>query len=234
MNFVDYGVSNKESINKDISTMPKEDYKYEFHYYVLTTTTVETITHLFINNNFIYIDRALYQDIILFIPISFIFELIFDFFHYLGHRALHSKYLYKYSHKVHHKFKHPITITSYYQDPLDLIITNSMPTILAVSLTKCLSYRQFNLILMYKTIIEISGHCGKYLYPTSCFSQFVWLPKLLQIELYTDDHDLHHSLNNCNYAKRFSIWDKAFNTYKPSLHLINNKLNKIYHKQNIS
>jgi sterol desaturase/sphingolipid hydroxylase (fatty acid hydroxylase superfamily) len=23
-------------------------------------------------------------------------------------------------------------------------------------------------------------------------------------------------LNNCNYAKRFSLWDKVFHTYKPN------------------
>lgn len=217
MKFIDSGVSNKKTINNDISLIPKEEFKYEFDYYVLTTTTVETVTHLFINKYFIYVDRCFYQDIILFIPISFIFEIIFDFFHYINHRLLHSKYLYRHCHKMHHKFKHPISITTYYQDPLDLIMTNSIPTILALSLTKFVSYRQFNIILIYKTFIEISGHCGKYVYPTSSFTQFIWLPKLLQVDLYTEDHDLHHSLNNCNYSKRFTIWDKVFNTYKSSL-----------------
>jgi len=215
--FIDKGVLDKQSINKDISLMPREEFKNEFDYYVLSTTTVETITHLCINNNFIYSDRSVYLDIILFIPISFIFEITFDFFHYLTHRLLHSKYLYKYCHKIHHKFKHPISIISYYQDPLDLIITNFVPTILALSLTKNISYRQFNILLMYKMFIEVSGHCGKYVYPTSSFSQFIWLPKLLQIDLYTEDHDLHHSLNNCNYSKRFALWDKVFNTYKSSI-----------------
>lgn len=216
MKIIDNGVSSKQSINDDASLLPKEDFKYEFHYYVLTSTTVETVTHLFISNNFVYMDRTLYQDVITFIPISFIFEIIFDFFHYMSHRLLHSKYLYKYCHKVHHKFKHPTSIIAYYQDPLDLIITNSIPTTLALSLTKNISCRQFNALLIYKTFIEISGHCGKFSYPTSSFSQFMWLPKLLQIELYTEDHDLHHSSNNCNYGKRFSIWDKAFNTHKVS------------------
>jgi sterol desaturase/sphingolipid hydroxylase (fatty acid hydroxylase superfamily) len=72
------------------------------------------------------------------------------------------------------------------------------------------------MIIVYKNFIEISGHSGKKLYPTSCFSQFKWLPQWLNIELYTEDHDLHHSLNNCNYGKRFSLWDKLFNTYKCS------------------
>jgi len=217
MKFIDYGVLNKQSINNDINLIPKEEFKNEFHYYVLSTTTVETITHLYINNNFIYIYRDIYLDIILFIPVSFMFEIIFDFFHYLTHRLLHSKYLYKYCHKIHHKFKHPQSIISYYQDPVDLIITNSTPIILALSLTKNISYRQFNILLIYKTFIEVSGHCGKYVNPTSSFSQFIWLPKLLQIELYTEDHDLHHSLNNCNFSKRFSLWDKVFNTYKKSI-----------------
>jgi lathosterol oxidase len=215
MKLTDQGVSNKPHINTDIiNQMPKEEYKYEFHYYVLTTTAIESITHVFLKNNYTYIDRAFYQDIILFIPISFIFEIIFDFFHYITHRLLHSKYIYKYLHKVHHKFNHPISIISYYQDPFDLIITNSVPTMLSLLLTKNISYRQFNIILIYKTFVEISGHCGKITYPTCSFPQFIWLPKLLQIELYTEDHDLHHSLNNCNYAKRFSLWDKVFNTYK--------------------
>jgi sterol desaturase/sphingolipid hydroxylase (fatty acid hydroxylase superfamily) len=218
LKFIDQGVLNKPLINTDITIqMPKEKFKYEFHYYVLTTTAIESITHIFIKNNYTYIDRDFNQDIILFIPISFIFEIIFDFFHYTTHRLLHSKYLYKYIHKVHHTFAHPISIIAYYQDPLDLIITNSVPTILSLLFIKNISYRQFNIILIYKTFIEISGHSGKTSYPTCCFSQFMWLPKLLQIELYTEDHDLHHSLNNCNYSKRFSLWDKIFNTYKSQI-----------------
>lgn len=62
--------------------------------------------------------------------------------------------------------------------------------------------------------IEISGHIGKRMHPTSSFSQFIWLPKFFNIELYTEDHDLHHSHNNCNYSKRFSLWDKVFGTHK--------------------
>jgi sterol desaturase/sphingolipid hydroxylase (fatty acid hydroxylase superfamily) len=40
------------------------------------------------------------------------------------------------------------------------------------------------------------------------------LPKWLNIELYCEDHDIHHSVNNCNYSKRFSLWDKVFGTFK--------------------
>lgn len=213
---IDHGVSNKETINKQTELIPKEEYPHEFHYYVLTTTSIDALTHMYIHNHVVFlVERTLLNDLLLFVPISFLFEIIFDFFHYSLHRLLHSSYLYKYCHKTHHKFKHPISITSFYQDPFDLVLTNSLPTVLSLSLTTpFLSYRQFQFALVYKIFIEISGHCGKKTYPTSSFPQFMWLAKLFRVDLYTEDHDLHHSLNNCNYAKRFSLWDKVFNTYK--------------------
>ena len=216
LNFIDYGTKNKPNINIDYENIPKEEYKNEFHLNVLTTTTIEAVTYLFIKSNIIhsYFSENIYHDIIYFIPYSFIYEVIFDFFHYTTHRLLHNKHLYKYIHKKHHKFNHPISIITFYQDPLDLMITNSIPTILSILLFGKISHFQFNVILIYKNFIEISGHTGKIVYPACSFSQFIWLPKMLHIELYTDDHDLHHSLNNCNYSKRFSLWDKLFGTYK--------------------
>jgi Delta7-sterol 5-desaturase len=212
-NFITYGTQNKELISNNEISLPEEDYKNEFLYYFLSTTAIETITHIIIKNNFFYI-KFINSNLIYFIPISFIFEIIFDFFHYMSHRLLHYKFLYKYIHKTHHKFSNPTAIIAFYQDPIDLIITNSIPTILTLSIINNISYELFNIIIVYKMFIEISGHIGKKMYPTCSFSQFIWLPKFLNIELYTEDHDLHHSQNNCNYAKRFSLWDKVFGTYK--------------------
>ena len=207
LHFIDYGTRNKPLID-DVDT-PTESYKYEFHVNVITTTAVECVTHLFITNS-----RSTLYGIVYFIPVSFMFEIVFDFFHYIGHRLLHHKYFYKYLHKKHHTFKHPIAITTFYQDPLDLIISNSLPTILTLLIFPNISYLQFHFIVVYKNFIEISGHTGKILYPSCSFPQFIWLPKILHIELYAEKHDLHHSLNNCNYSKRFSLWDKLFGTYK--------------------
>jgi sterol desaturase/sphingolipid hydroxylase (fatty acid hydroxylase superfamily) len=69
-------------------------------------------------------------------------------------------------------------------------------------------------MLIYKIFLEISGHTNKKLFPNGSFPQFIWLPKLLNIQIFTEDHNLHHVLNNCNYGKRFSLWDKLFGTYK--------------------
>lgn len=214
LQFIEYGTRNKTAINTSLSKipLPTEAYKYEFHVNVITTTAVETLTHLFIIDT--EFSQTVSADIIYFIPVSFVFELLFDFFHYFAHRLLHSKHLYKFIHKKHHKFPHPIAITAFYQEPLDLVITNSVPTALTLFLFPYVSSNQFVFLTVYKKFVEISGHTGKISKPSCSFPQFIWLPKMLHIELYTEDHDLHHSLNNCNYAKRFSMWDKLFNTYK--------------------
>lgn len=230
LNFIEKGTNHKPLITNDISKLPKETYKNEFNLYFLSTTVIESITHIIIKTNFFnnlndnLNDNLIIIDLLYFIPISFIFELIFDLFHYSTHRLLHNKYLYKYLHKTHHTFNHPTAIVAFYQDPLDLVITNSVPTILTLTIMPNISYRIFNMILVYKMFIEISGHIGKKMYPTGSFSQFMWLPKLLNIELYIEDHDLHHSLNNCNYGKRFSLCDKVFKTYKQQ-NLLHNNIN---------
>lgn len=214
--FIHIGTQNKPTISNNPVNVPIESYKYEFHYYVMSTTAVETVTHVLIKPTILVSSYSLPVEIIRFIPISFCFEVVFDFFHYWSHRFIHSKQLYKYIHKTHHKFDHPTAIIAFYQDPIDLVVTNSIPTVLTLSIIPRISYLQFMLIVTYKIFIEISGHIGKKMHPTSCFSQCIWLPRMLGIELYTEDHDLHHSANTCNYAKRFSLYDKLFGTYKSS------------------
>ena len=184
---------------------------------IVSTTVIETLSHSLISNYYTFNETFISTDIMYFIPISFLFELYFDLFHYISHRSLHSKYLYKHIHKKHHKFKHTIPILTFYQDPIDIIVTNVFPVMLTLSVIPTrMSYFQFNMIVIYKTYGEICGHLSKKWYPTGSFCQFIWLPKLLNIELYTEEHDLHHSLNNCNFSKRFSLWDKLFGTFSPA------------------
>lgn len=216
LNFVEHGTKNKPNINNNILFDPKEEYPNEFHVSVMTASLVESVTHVFVKTQIININLSsnIYYELLVFVPLSFGFEIVFDFFHYFAHRLLHNKYLYKYFHKKHHKFNYPTAIITFYQDPVDLLITNSIPTVLSLRIFPSISYFQFNFIAIYKNFIEICGHSGKLSYPTPSFPQFIWLPKILRFELYTENHGLHHSLNNCNYSKRFSLWDKVFNTYK--------------------
>jgi len=90
----------------------------------------------------------------------------------------------------------------------------SIPTLIAFYI---LPYKftifQKHLILNYKIFIELSGHTGKQINASS-FPLCIWLPKFFGIELCTKDHHKHHSQGNCNFSKRFTIWDKIFKTYK--------------------
>lgn len=209
---INFMLKNKNRLsNKQIH----EKYNGEFIIDLLIASTIEYFTSYFVVNN-IQIDmKEIPFEFIKFIPISFIFEIIFDLFHYLLHRLLHSNsYLYM-IHKHHHEHCNITSIIAFHQNPLDLIMTNSIPFLISLNIISRLfliNKYQIYLINTYKIYIEICGHIGKES-KTSSFPQFIWLPKFLEIELYSEDHFNHHLYVNCNYAKRFSLWDKIFETF---------------------
>ena len=188
------------------------------HLYVFSTTLLDTITNVFLYNKLInntFSISTILKQIMYFIPVSFCFEIILDFFRYWVHRLLHlNKGLYRMTHKIHHKYTNPVSINAYHFSPFDLIASISIPMILTILILPYnLSLFEFMMISVYKQYTELAGHSGKMLSPASSFPQCIWLPRLLNIELYAEDHDSHHKLSNCNFAKRFSLWDKIFGTY---------------------
>ena len=209
-----YGLKNKPYIGEiDRNNKVKYDIKI-IMLFLVSSTFIETLTHYYISSYYIYLPTNIIKDLIWFIPISFIYEIIFDLGHYIAHRIEHTnKFLYKYVHKVHHTYSAPISILTHYHHPLDLILSNTLPQILALGIIPQISQFTFSMLVIYKIFIEISGHTGKII-NSSCFPQLMWGPRILGIELYTEDHDTHHKLNNCNYAKRFKLWDLIFHTYK--------------------
>jgi sterol desaturase/sphingolipid hydroxylase (fatty acid hydroxylase superfamily) len=222
MNVIQYGSSNKPQIHYMIEP-PQEEYIGEFTVHVFKTTCIETLTYYFANAVFVFDDgivgssSSMYiiDNLFYFVPVSFAFEVVFDLFHYVTHRLSHEiKFLYLNVHKKHHTHTHPQAVLTYYHNPVDVIFTNSIPQILTLCVVPRPTRYQWIAILVYKSFIEISGHTGKALYPTGSFTQFVWLPRFFGIQLYAEDHDLHHTHSRCNYAKRFSLWDKLFGTYR--------------------
>jgi sterol desaturase/sphingolipid hydroxylase (fatty acid hydroxylase superfamily) len=179
------------------------------------TILVNTISYYIINKYISIPSSNIIQNIIYFIPKSFIYELVFDLGHYSTHRILHTyPILYRYIHKKHHEDNLINIYTTYNHTTLDYLITNTVPLII----TSCIvPMSQFEQILMksYKSVTELAGHTGKK-NNSSSFIQCIWLVRLLRIELKNEDHNNHHGSSACNYSKRFSIWDKVFNTYKRS------------------
>ena len=205
--------TNESNVNNDCN------HQLTSHMYLFSTTFWDTVSGVFIYDR-LMIHQSIYvtditHSIIYFIPTSFLFELIMDFFHYWSHRILHlNKKLYVNIHKTHHRHTNPVIINTYYFSPLDVIGTITIPMALTVCLFPYkLSLFDYAMLSVYKQYTELSGHSGKMLEPGSSFPQFIWLPRMLNIQLYAEDHDLHHKVSNCNFAKRFSLWDKVFGTY---------------------
>lgn len=155
------------------------------------------------------------MDFATFIPVSFLFEIVFDFFHYCSHRMVHEiPVLYAYSHKTHHTHLFVTVYDTYLEDLSELVLTNCIPVYLTLCCFPSMSVHMFFIIFTYKKYGEICGHCGKQCYPVGCFPQCIWIPRMLGIELYSENHSDHHYHGNCNYSKRFSLFDKLFGTYR--------------------
>ena len=153
-------------------------------------------------------------ELVTFIPKTFAVEIVYDFLFYCQHYLLHKiKFLYLHSHKTHHGHtKNLAVISLYIQDPTELVISNL--TLILLSYIVPLYELQYFMWFIFRTLVEQAGHSA-FINTDSCFSQFIWLPRLLNIDLNNSDHYNHHAVSDCNYAKRFSLWDKVFKTYKP-------------------
>ena len=157
-----------------------------------------------------------------FIPMTFIFEILLDFGHYLSHRLMHShSWLYQVSgHKTHHAIHKPTVLATFCQAPIDVFLSNIVPVMSSLwimdrAFNMKFTKEQLLLAFSLKTYVEVAGHVGILDGNTTSFPQCVWLPRLFGIELHTRDHDLHHTHGGRhNFAKRFTLFDKLFNTYR--------------------
>ena len=189
-----------------------------FELYVVQAAVLECIT-----TGLLPVTDNRTSTLVLFIPISFAFEVIYDFFHYWIHRGMHVTH--HSWHKTHHAHVHLKSIVAFYQNFFDLVLSNSIPFLLTeriIGLVYPLSMFELLLMISYKVFIEVAGHSGRSSGRTTSFPQCIWLPRLLGIELYSEDHTMHHQNINCNYAKRFTLWDKVFGTYQPSPYRLQN------------
>ena len=124
--------------------------------------------------------------VFVFIMNSFLFELIFDFFHYWAHRTCHaSPWLYRNVHKTHHRHSKPSPFTTFEHHPADLILSNVFPCVASFLLLSQLGVHfsttsELEILFAYKTYIEVAGHAGVDT-NTRSFPQFVWLPDFIQV-----------------------------------------------------
>lgn len=216
---VSYGIEFASAIagasllNRDY-TPPIEHFPGEFIAYVGQAAAIESVFTSLNMSLFSFSPSNVQLQLLTFIPVSFLFEVIYDFFHYWSHRLMHTYYVDL--HKSHHRHIHLRPILAFYQNGADLIFTNALPflaTEYIFSVFYSLSAFELALILSYKVFIEIAGHTGRASRATS-FPQCIWLPRALGIELSVEDHNVHHTHTGTNFSKRFTLWDRVFGTYR--------------------
>lgn len=170
----------------------RETYPGEFHVYLIQSSVVDGMSHLVTQHFFIVRELQVNTTIgVLYVILScFLFEIIYEFFHYWTHRFLHQKTMYAWFHKTHHKFWCPNAIHAFYQHPVDIIVSHSIPNAIAVIMLPNMYYVYYHCSTVYKQYVDICVHSN----PES-------------------DHRLHHSVSKYNYGKSISLWDTMFRTY---------------------
>jgi sterol desaturase/sphingolipid hydroxylase (fatty acid hydroxylase superfamily) len=182
-----------------------QPYKKVFYVSLFNSGTL-LLSHAFANPS-----THVLQELVFFIPYSFLFEVIFDFFHYSTHRLSHKiPFLYNAFHSYHHRHVYPTVLTTFEHKYGDLFLTNMLPVILTTLLLQPSQYF-LSIWIGYKVLEEMYGHIGIPKHASS-FPQCMWLPRLLGVELYSSQHALHHLKPSVNYSKRFILWDKVFGT----------------------
>jgi sterol desaturase/sphingolipid hydroxylase (fatty acid hydroxylase superfamily) len=133
-----------------------------------------------------------------------LFIVINDTIFYWSHRLLHHPAIYKYVHKKHHEFKVTIGIAAMYAHPLEVILSNTLPTVGGALLVGAHPVVWF-LWLWLRMVETVDAHSG-YQLPFSPFHL------LASVQGGAERHDFHHSHNVGNFGSFFIFWDWIMGT----------------------
>lgn len=213
---IGFTLNGNMDIHGEARRKPIEQFVGEFHLYHLVNSWILSSLwfHLLKKHPCLMpsVPTAIVQ-FFLYLPFRFYFEVVFDFCHYWFHRLLHVPGIYRYLHKTHHKFLNPSILTTFYIHPLDVLLTNVFPLTIAFHATPSMPMFIWNVVMVNNVFVEMVGHMGKVVNLNEYYSIYSWIPHYHKIRTNPTDHDLHHSRNECNYSKRFRLWDLVFGTY---------------------
>ena len=127
-----------------------------------------------------------------------------EFGFYFTHRLLHSTLLYGYIHKQHHEYKGTIGLAAEYAHPVEVLLSNIVPTIggfLLVSTGHPLTLLIWLGLRLEQTYMAHSGYCFK-----NTILDYIGLAHAENAAF----HDYHHAINSGNFGSFFS--DYIFGT----------------------
>ncbi|KAF8804072.1 C4-methyl sterol oxidase [Phlegmacium glaucopus] len=141
------------------------------------------------------------------LPQIFYFFVFEDFFHFVAHQALHTRYLYKHIHKIHHKYSAPFGLAAEYAHPAEVFILGAGT--ICGPLLYCYFTRNLHLLTVFIWIVlrlfqAIDAHSG-YDFPWS-------LNRIIPFWSGAEHHDFHHMAFTNNFSTSFRWWDRIFGT----------------------
>lgn len=147
-----------------------------------------------------------------------LYGIVLDFYFYWYHRFMHENdTLWKY-HKTHHMTKHPNPLLTLYADAEQEIFDIAIVPLLTYGTLKLMGFPMgfydWWVCHQYIVFTELFGHSGLRVFTTPP-STNSWFLSLLDAELCTEDHDLHHRQGwkkSANYGKQTLLWDRVFGT----------------------
>lgn len=148
--------------------------------------------------------------------------LILDFWFYVAHRIMHTKYIYRFVHKRHHLSTDPSPFAANSIHPFESLIDFIFIVFISfiIPLHPLAIFIFVNLSSIWSTI----GHLGYEIFPRaftkSIFGKYLNLPTV---------HNQHHKLFLYNFGYYTTIWDRIFGTLHPDTDdLIKEKSSSIY------
>jgi sterol desaturase/sphingolipid hydroxylase (fatty acid hydroxylase superfamily) len=134
--------------------------------------------------------------------------LFHDFYFYVTHRLMHTKFLFQYMHRQHHKSTNPSPWAAFAFHPSEAVVQAGIVPIAVLFLP--LHPFAILFFVMYSQTLNVLGHLSYEILPKWYLSK-IWTKWNNTVT----HHNMHHQYFNCNYSLYFNIWDKVFGTNHP-------------------
>ncbi len=128
-----------------------------------------------------------------------------DFYFYVTHRLLHTRWWFRHVHGVHHRSRNPSPWAAYSFHPAEALV-NALVTPLALAVVP-LHVGVLLAFTLHQIVRNVHGHAAVEIMPAGFARHWLWGRFTT-----TTHHHLHHETAQGNYGLWFSWWDRWLGT----------------------